>query len=312
MLRVFIAGGTGVIGQRVVPALTKAGHEVVASSRSETGLARLRDFGAQAVTMDLMDAASVRRAMGKPDVVINMSTHIPASAAAKRLPWSWRENDRVRRIGAANLAIAARLAGADCVIQESFAPAYEDHGDEWIDERWRLNPSRFNRTVLDAEAAIAQFTKFGGRGVVLRFAYFYGSDSVATREMVDSVRRGVSPLVGSLEAYYPTVSHDDAAAAVVDALHLPAGTYNVVDDQPLTRGEWLESLARALDVAPPRHRSPWLPAFDGGGTELRSRSQRVSNRKLRELADWRPTARSMRDGWAGLLHETSAFAEAAR
>lgn len=308
MLRVFIAGGTGVIGRRVVPALASAGHAVVAASRSETGLARLRELGATAVTMDLMDAANVRRAMGKPDVVVNLATHIPTGAAAKRLPWSWRENDRVRRVGSANLATAARLAGADCVIQESFAPVYEDHGEEWIDERWRLSPSRFNKTVLDAEAAIAQFTKFGGRGIVLRFAYFYGSDSLATHEMVESVRRGVSPLVGSPDAYYPTVSHDDAAAAVVEALHLPAGTYNVSDDQPLTRGEWLESLANVLGVGAPRTRGAWFPALDGGATELHSRSQRVSNRKLRELTDWRPTAPSVRDGWAAVLNGSSSVA----
>lgn len=262
--------------------------------------------------MNLMDAASVRRAMGKPDIVINLSTHIPDSRTARRFPWSWRENDRVRRVGSANLATAARLAAADCVIQESFAPLYEDRGDEWIDERWRLNPARHNKTVLDAESAVAQFTKFGGRGIVLRFAYFYGADSPLTRGMLESVRRGVSPLVGSPDAYYPTVSHDDAAAAVVEALHLPAGTYNVVDDQPLTRGDWLESLSQALGVALPRNRASWLTALDGGATELRSRSQRVSNRKLRELTDWRPTAASVREAWPSVLQETSALAEAPR
>jgi nucleoside-diphosphate-sugar epimerase len=270
-------------------------------------LARLRDFGAEAVMMDLMDAASVRRAMGKPDIVINLSTHVPDSTA--RFPWSWRENDRVRRVGSANLATAARLATADCVIQESFAPVYEDHGDEWIDERWRLNPARHNKTVLDAEAAVAQFTKFGGRGIVLRFAYFYGADSPLTRRMLDSVKRGVSPLVGSPDAYYPTVSHDDAAAAVVEAIHLPAGTYNVVDDQPLTRGDWLESLSKALGVALPRARNPWPAPLDGGARELRSRSQRVSNRKLRELTGWQPTAASIREAWPAVLEQSSELAQ---
>jgi 2-alkyl-3-oxoalkanoate reductase len=309
MLGIFVAGGTGVIGRRVVPALVKAGHRVVAASRSESGLARLRSFGAEAVTMDMMEAPSVRRAMGKPDVVINVATHIPTSRAAMRFPWSWRENDRVRRVGAANLATAARLAGADCVIQESFAPVYEDRGDEWIDERWRLQPSRFSRTVLDAEGSVAQFTKYGGRGIVLRFAYFYGADSFATRDMVRRVRRGVSPLVGAPEAYYPTVSHDDAASAVVEALHLPAGTYNVSDDQPLTRAEWLESLSKALGVDTPRARAARLTALDGGTAELRSRSQRVSNRKLREFSDWRPAASSVRDAWPSVVQETLATTE---
>jgi nucleoside-diphosphate-sugar epimerase len=310
MLRVFIAGGTGVIGRRVVPALVKAGYHVVAASRSEPGVARLRSFGAESVKMDLMDAASVRRTMDKPDIVINLATHIPGSTAAMMFPWSWRENDRVRRVGSANLATAARLAGADALIQESFAPVYEDRGDEWIDERWRTNPARYDKTVLDAESSVAQFTKFGGRGIVLRFAHFYGPDSFATRKMLKSVRRGVSPLVGSPDAFYPSVSHDDAAAAVVEALHLPAGTYNVSDDQPLTRAEWLASAAKALGVAPPRKLASWLTALAGGTTELRSRSQRVSNRKLRELSDWRPAVASVRDAWPAVLQETSARAEA--
>lgn len=303
MLRVFVAGGTGVIGRRVVPALVAAGHEVVASSRSEAGIGTLKSFGAQPVSMNLMDASDVRRALGKPDIVVNLSTHIPRSTTVALLPWAgaWRENDRVRKIGAANVAAAARLAGADCVIQESFAPVYEDHGGEWIDERWRVRPARYNRTVLDAEAAIAQFTKFGGRGIVLRFAYFYGPDSRATREMAQSVKRGVSPMIGPPDAYLSSVSHDDAAAAVVEALHLPAGTYNVADDEPITRREWIESLAGALGVSPPRPLPGWLTALGGSTTELLSRSQRISNRKLRELSEWRPAVACVRDAWPAIL-----------
>ena len=145
--------------------------------------------------------------------------------------------------------------------------------------------------MLDAEASAAQFTKFGGRGIVLRFAYFYGPDSVVTREMMQSVKRGISPIVGPPDAYYSSVSHDDAAAAVVEALHLPAGIYNVSDDEPITRGEWVESLAKALDAKPPLMLPHWLTMLGGGTTQLMSRSQRISNRKLRELSDWRPCRR---------------------
>ena len=303
MLRVFVAGGTGVIGRRVVPALVAAGHEVVASSRREAGVATLKSFGAQAVLMNLMDSSDVKRAMGKPDIVVNLSTHIPGSAMAMLLPWSWRENDRVRRTGAANIATAARLTGADCVIQESYAPAYEDHGAEWIDERWRLKPARYNRSLLDAEGAIAQFTKFGGRGIVLRFANFYGPDSFATREMAQSVKRGINPIPGPVDAYTSSVSHDDAAAAVVEALHLPAGTYNVVDDEPIRRGEWAGSLAKALGVSPPRPLPGWLTALGGSTIELLSRSDRISNRKLRELSEWRPAVACVRDAWPAILPE---------
>jgi nucleoside-diphosphate-sugar epimerase len=310
MLRVFIAGGTGVIGRRVVPALVKAGYEVTAATRSETGAAQLRSMGVESALMDLMDASSVRRAMGKPDLVVNLTTRVPGSTTAMIFPWAWRGNDRVRRTGSANLATAARLAGADCVVQESYAPVYADHGDEWIDERWTVAPARYNRTVLDAEASAAQFTKFGGRGIVLRFANFYGPDSFVTRDMIQSVKRGFSPLLGPPDAYYSSVSHDDAAAAVVEALHLPAGTYNVSDDEPITRAEWLESLAKALGVKPPHMLPHWITMLGGATTQLWSRSQRVSNRKLRELSEWRPAVGCVRDAWPGLLEQSSEFAGA--
>jgi nucleoside-diphosphate-sugar epimerase len=301
MLRIFVAGGTGVIGRRVVPVLVRAGHRVCAVSRSEDGRNRLASQGAEPVAVDLFDPDDVRRAIGNQDVVINLSTHIPSSTTKMLIPWAWRENDRVRREVSVNLAEAARVAGADCLIQESFAPIYEDAGDRWIDESWVVRPASYNRSVLDAERAASRFTKHGGRGIVLRFANLYGRDAFTTREMVRMVRKGMSPLPGRPDAFISSLSHDDAAAAVVAAVHLPGGTYNVADDEPLTRREWLASLAAALRVAPPRPMPGWLAKLGGSTIELLSRSQRISNRKLRDHSDWTPATPSIRDAWPALL-----------
>jgi nucleoside-diphosphate-sugar epimerase len=217
------------------------------------------------------------------------------------LPWSWRENDRVRRIVSANLAGAAQSGGADCFIQESYAPIYEAAGDQWIDESWVVQPARYNRSVLDAERATNKFTKHGGRGIVLRFANFYGPDGFATREMIGMVKKGLSPLPGAPDAYESSISHDDAAAAVIAAIHLPAGTYNVSDDEPLTRREWLDSLAKALGVKSPSVLPGWIVKMGGSMAELLSRSQRISSRKLRECSDWQPATPSIRDAWPALV-----------
>jgi nucleoside-diphosphate-sugar epimerase len=305
LLRIFIAGGTGVIGRRVVPALVSAGYHVTAASRTHEGRARLAAQGAEPVAMNMYDEQDVSRAVGKQDVVINLATHIPSSTTKMLFPSSWRENDQVRRVGSKNIVIAARSGGADCVIQESFAGIYEDGGDKWIDEKWAVRPTRYNRTVLDAENSAAQFTKWGGRGIVLRFANFYGPDGFVTREMVGMVRKGVSPLLGPNDAYWSSISHDDAATAVVEALHAPAGIYNVSDDEPLERGEWIASLAKALGVGLPRPIPWWLAKLGGSTAELLSRSQRLSNKKLHEVTDWRPAVASVRDAWPRVVDEIS-------
>jgi nucleoside-diphosphate-sugar epimerase len=304
ILRIFVAGGTGVIGRRIVPVLVGAGYRVSVVSRSEQASARLIAQGASPIEVDLYDAESVRRAVGQQDVVINLATHIPPSTTKMMLPWAWHENDRVRRVVSSNLADAARAGGADCFIQESFAPIYEDAGDQWIDESWAVRPARYNRSVLDAERSANRFTKHGGRGIVLRFAYFYGPDSPQTHEMIGMVKKGISPVPGAPDAYISSVSHDDAAAAVVAAIHVPAGTYNVSDDEPLKRRDFIESLAKALGAKTPSMLPGWLVKLGGSTTELLSRSQRISSRKLRETSDWQPTVPSVREAWPSIVAST--------
>jgi nucleoside-diphosphate-sugar epimerase len=213
------------------------------------------------------------------------------------LPGAWRENDHVRRDGSATLADAAIAAGVPRLVQESFAPIYEDGGGAWIDETWPVRPARYNRTVLDAERSAARVTEAGLAGVVLRFAFFYGPDSGMLRDMLGVVRRGWSPMPGRPEAFVSSISHDDAAAAVVAALGIPAGVYNACDDEPLTRGEWAATLAAALGVPRPRALPGWLTRLGGSSMELLARSQRMSNGKLRATGSWAPTTRSVREGF---------------
>lgn len=255
--------------------------------------------------MDLFDAADVKRAVGEQDVVVNLATHTPAGTK-RMLPGAWRENDRIRTVGAANLAAAAKAGGADALIQESFGPIYEDGGDKWIDETWPVRPARYNKSTLEAERAATMFTRRGGRGVILRFAHFYGADGFVTRDMIESVRKGVSPLVGAPDAYYSSVSHDDAAMAVLAALHVPAGIYNVSDDEPLTRQEWVESLARTLGVRTPRMVPGWMSALGGSKSDLLGRSQRLATKKLKDVSAWVPTTPSIKDAWPTLAREIAA------
>ncbi|HKO15566.1 MAG TPA: NAD(P)-dependent oxidoreductase [Gemmatimonadaceae bacterium] len=305
---VFVTGATGVIGQRVIPQLVAQGHRVTGVARSSAKRAQLEALGARAVTVNLLDGDSVRRALeqGGHEVVVNLATHIPGSSFAMLLPWSWRENNRLRSEGSAVLVGAARAAGAARFIQESFAPVYEDGGAAWIDESWPVRPAPYNRTVLDAERSAARFTERGGTGVVLRFAGFYGPDPML-RDLLGVVRRGWAPLPGTPDAYWSSAAHDDAATAVVAALDVPAGIYNVCDDEPVTRREYAALLAVAAGAArAPRPMPGWVRMLGGRTMELLSRSQRMSNRKLRDAAGWAPRWPSVREGIPAAVSQLAA------
>jgi nucleoside-diphosphate-sugar epimerase len=299
-VQIFVTGATGVIGRRVVPLLVAAGHQVSAVGRTAEKRAALARMGASPVQLDLFAADAVRRALAGQQVVINLATRIPGSTQMF-LPGAWRANDRIRSEASAILVDAAIAAGTERFIQESFAPIYPDCGDEWIDERTPIRPARYNRTVVDAERSAERFTQRGGSGVVLRFAAFYGPDSGQTRDLIAFVRRGWAPIPGAPGSYFSSVAHDDAATAVVAALGVRAGVYNVADDEPLRRREFFGSLAAALGVAPPKLPPAWLtPLFGSLGATL-ARSLRVSNRKLRDQAGWAPRYSSAREGWRAVV-----------
>jgi nucleoside-diphosphate-sugar epimerase len=301
-VKVFVTGATGVVGRRAVPLLVAAGHAVTAAARTPEKRAALEMAGAAGAEVDLFHPESLRRALAGQDAVLNLATHIPRSWRVF-LRGAWKENDRIRRIGSANLVDSAISAGVSRFVQESFAPVYPDRGDRWIDESTPIAPVRYNRTVSDAEGSAARFTRSGGAGVVLRFADFYGPDAVQVHDMIRFVRKGWAAIPGRADAYLSAVSHDDAATAAVAVMGAPAGVYNVTDDEPVTRREFFDLLAKAVGVPSPKIPPAWVARLGGSLGEMLARSLRISNRKLRETTGWRPRYPSMREGWPAVVAE---------
>jgi uncharacterized protein YbjT (DUF2867 family) len=75
-MKVFLAGGSGAIGKRLIPRLVSYGHHVVATTRHQTKTNDLRLLGAEPVVVDALDRAAVVDAVvsASPDVVIHQLT----------------------------------------------------------------------------------------------------------------------------------------------------------------------------------------------------------------------------------------------
>jgi 2-alkyl-3-oxoalkanoate reductase len=303
-MKILVAGATGALGRRIVPRLLADGYQVTAVGRARARLDALEAMGATAVAADLLDAGAVRAAMQGHDVAINVATRVPAPNRML-LPGAWREMNRIRTRGSAILADAVLELGVARLIQESFAPIYPDRGSEWITEDTPVKLARYNRSVADAEASAARVAKAMRIAVTLRFGLLYGAGDPFVDTMIASLRRGWAPFIGDPDGYVALVTHDDAAAAVVAALQVPTGTYNVVDDEPMTRRELATDIATMLGVPAPRFLPRWIGRLGGSLGETLSRSQRISNRKLREASGWRPETPNARIGVEQVLQQRS-------
>ncbi len=282
-----MAGATGVAGRRAVRNLVAAGLDVSGVARSSSKATLLQSLGASPVEVDLFDISEVQQAVKDHDVIVNLATSIPTSAARMGMRRAWKENDRIRREVSRNLVEAALATSAECLVQESIAFMYEDRKDDWIDENVSIELAPHVYSALEAEGQARRFTDGGGRGIVLRFGQFYAADAPHTVTMVKVARRGISPFVGPRSAYLPLLHADDIATAVVAALQAPSGIYNVSDDEPLRRHELAAVLAEALDKRKLRNLPyGWMKLSEI--TKMYLRSQRASNRRFKEATGWTP------------------------
>jgi nucleoside-diphosphate-sugar epimerase len=298
-MNVFVAGGTGVLGKRAVARLVEAGHEVTAVSRSPERDELLRSLGATPVRVDLFDPGAVKGAVAGHDAVLNLATAIPPTTKAA-MTSAWADNERIRRDGSRNLVDAALAAGATRYVQESITFNYADGGDGWLDEDSPVEWGTMGAACEEAEAQASRFAEAGGSGVVLRFGMFYGPDGHHMEDLRRMLALRIAPQM-TPDGYISSIATDDAATAVVAALGAPSGTYNVVDDEPLLRREWAEAAAEALGQKRPVFAMKAAKPLLKRKADMLLRSQRVSNRRFKEVTGWAPAHPSVREGFRTLL-----------
>jgi len=299
-MKVFVAGGTGVLGRRAVAMLVAQGHDVAVVARSTTRAAAVSAAGARPIRVDLFDPVAVAAAVAGSTVVINMTTHIPRMSRAWRSS-AWLENDELRRVVSRNLVDAALATGVQRYIQESVVALYADGAGAWIDETWPVSATTITESALVAEQQALRFTGAGRVGVVLRFGLLYAPDSQATLSTIRSAQRGFGTTFGRNDGYVSMIHADDAASAVVAALNVPAGIYNVVEDEPVTKTRQMDALATALRIRRLNSTGPAMAALGGSKTKALSRSVRATNRSFREASGWAPRYPGPNDGWAQII-----------
>lgn len=304
-MKVLFSGATGVIGRGAVPLLAAAGHHVTGVSRDRRGSAWLDSVGASSIDVDLFDQASVSRAVEGNDAVCHFATSIPPFTRMKKAS-AWAMNDRLRDEATANLVEACIARGVGRFIQESVTFFYADGADDWLDEASPVRPaSPILLTALSAEEHVQQFTEAGGTGISLRLARLYGPGK-ASAETVAAVRARKAPVVGSGDNYVSSLHTSDAGTAVVAAMAVPAGAYNLADDEPVTARRYVESLAEELGAAKPRRVPRWLArTATGVMLPLLTISHRVSNRAFKDVTGWAPNHRSVVEGWGDVVAASS-------
>jgi nucleoside-diphosphate-sugar epimerase len=303
-MRVFVAGGTGVIGQYLVPGLISAGHEVTASTRSALKANQLKNQGATPVVVDGLDREGVIKAVTatQPEVIIHQMTSLTSLRGFRHFDKDFAVTNELRSKGTDYLLAAAAQAGTRRFIAQSFVGWTNGwSGSQIKTETDPLDPHPLAVTT-NSLAAIRHVEDTvpaeAPEGLVLRYGVLYGHG--ASEAMLEAARKRQLPLIGGGTGTWSFTEVTDAASATVAAVTRGApGIYNVVDDDPAPVSQWLPYLASSLGAKPPMRAPAWLGRLLGGEmtvammTELRG----ASNEKAKRELGWTPAYPSWRDGF---------------
>jgi 2-alkyl-3-oxoalkanoate reductase len=306
VMKVFLAGATGALGRRLVPQLNEHGHTVVGTTRSQEKAGLLWDLGAKPVVLDVLDRGGVIQAVAaeRPDAIIHEATAL-RGMDLRRFEKAFELTNRLRTEGTDNLLAAAKAAGVDRFVAQSYAGwPYVRNGSlvKSEDDPFDPEPAPQTRTAMEAirhlEAAAT-----AANGIVLRYGGFYGPGTGLERDgdYLEQIRKRRFPVLGEGRGIWSFVHIDDAAAATVAALErgTPGSVYNIVDDDPAPVAEWLPYLAEVAGAKPPRHLPLWLGKLVGGEhmVVLMDQARGASNAKARRELGWEPRASSWRSGF---------------
>jgi nucleoside-diphosphate-sugar epimerase len=299
-MRVFVAGGTGVIGRRLVPQLVARGHQVTATTTSAGKLGLLEQLGAEGTVMDGLDAAAVGEAVAAagPDAIVNEMTGLSEAHAGKpnlrKAERFFAITNRLRSEGIDHLLAAAEATGVTHVVAQGHASMNGIRQGGWVKtEEDPLEVVEGTKAINHLEDVVVR-----AGGAVLRYGGFYGPG--ANDDQVKLVLKRLFPLVGGGTGYVSWVHVDDAVSATVLAVEQKArGVFNIVDDEPAPASEWLPYLAECAGAKPPRRVPAWLARLLAGemAVGIMTEGRGFSNAKAKRELGWELRYPSWRQGF---------------
>lgn len=304
-MRVFLAGGSGVLGRQLVPQLVAHDHQVTATTTSAAKLGLVEQLGAEGVVMDGLDAASVGEAVAKarPDVIVHQMTGLGSAHAGKpdlkHPDRFFGPTIRLRTEGTDHLLAAAEATGVSHVVAQGFASFNGIREGGWVKtEEDPLDPGPTGALYLAEALRHLEDAVVEAGGAVLRYGGFYGPG--ATDDQVELVRKRRFPLVGGGTGYTSWVHLDDAASATVLAVEQKVrGVFNIVDDEPAPASEWLPYLAACAGAKRPVRVPKWLARLLAGemAVTIMTEGRGFCNAKAKRELGWELRYPSWRQGF---------------
>jgi len=283
MMKIAVAGSTGVLGRAIIPLLLQQGYEVRALARSVEKAKNVFPQNVEIAECDFL-SPNVNEKIGSYfqgcGAVIHVATSIPKNFA---LPNAWDANTRLRTDVVRMLLKASAEVGVKQYIQQSITMAYSDCGENWITEDTPLDTSPKRASlcapVITMEEMIRNIPIHHLHWCILRGGSFVGSCTFQDRT-IENIRAGREIVPCNGRNFISLIHVADMATATVAALkYAPAGSIFNIVDEPMRLHEYSDRLAISIRANKPRR----------DANSICPPSWRCSNQLAKSILNWHPT-----------------------
>lgn len=252
-MRIFVTGGTGFIGARLIPTLLEEGNEVVLLVRpSEQGRELPGGNQAEVVVGESTQGGNWWAPVASCDAAVNLAGYPVFSRWTPKVKVLLRES---RLATTRNLVAAIPNGKPFALVSASGIGIFGDAGETLLREEAPPGKDFLGRLAADWEAAAFTARERGARVATTRFGIVLGHDGGALPEFVKNARRFLNGPLGSGRQWMPWVHREDVVRGILFLLKGAAldGPFNFVAPNPVRQVEFARALGRLL------HRPAFLP-----------------------------------------------------
>jgi uncharacterized protein (TIGR01777 family) len=246
-MRVFVTGGTGLVGRHLIRQLGERGDTVVCVSRDPARARGALPAGVEVVGADPVLPGAWQDRLASCDAVVNL--------AGESIGEGWWTAAKKRRIRRSRLAttgnVAKAVAEADhplVLVSASAVGYYGDGGEHALGEDAQPGGDFLARLAVEWENTARKAEREGTRVVLLRIGVVLAREGGALPAMLGPFRFGLGGPLGSGRQYFSWIHLADLVGAILFALDTPdlAGPVNAVVPNPPTQKTFAAALGRAL------------------------------------------------------------------
>ena len=246
-MRVFLTGGTGLVGRAIIPLLLDRGDEVLCLTRDPSHAREVLPEGTEILGGDPTMPGDWQDRLATCGGVVNLA----GSPVADGL-WTGRNKQRIRRSRLATTEnIVTALAACDGPMVLASASAvgyYGDRGENALGEASEPGSGFLARLALEWEHTALKAERENVRVVLLRIGIVLSQEGGALARMLPAFRRGLGGPLGNGKQYFPWIHIGDLARLIMFVLDNGEiqGPVNAMVPDPPRQKEFTAALGGAL------------------------------------------------------------------